>query len=125
LGEHFECFQPDTGDAGVERSLLKFLYGRRASNGFAAGRHDLTIRGVQRRQPGAITLGRSRREQSVGGLDRGPNSIGVRRLGYTANGGKQHRGTPVKNGSLFQSRSPLASKNSQLGMAAAGGFPVG
>jgi hypothetical protein len=87
LGEHFECFEADTGDPRVERSLPEFLYGRRASNGIAAGRHDLTFCGVQRCHPSTITLGRGRREYSVGSLDRGPNSIGVSRLGYTADGG--------------------------------------
>ncbi len=83
--ENFECFEPDAGNTGIERALPEFLNRVRASNNVAAGRQDLPIRRVQRRQPGTIALGRSRRELCVRCLDSAPNPVGVRRLDYTAN----------------------------------------
>jgi hypothetical protein len=69
LGEHFHRFELNAGDSGIERSLPELLYRGRASNGFAAGGHHLTICGVQPRKRGTITLGGSRRERGIGGLD--------------------------------------------------------
>jgi hypothetical protein len=45
LGEHFDRFEPNAGDSGIERSLPELLYRGRASNGFTAGGHHLTVCG--------------------------------------------------------------------------------
>jgi hypothetical protein len=69
LGEHFDRFEPNAGDSGIERSLPELLYRGCASNRFAAGGHHLTVCGVQPCERGTIPLGGGRRERSFGGLD--------------------------------------------------------